>query len=173
MLYYKEFKTLEKQTIGKRLKYDNNIFTFDIETTSYLRKDNEQFNSLFYDKLTEKEKLSYVPSTCMYIWMMGINDTVYYGRTWEEFKDFIKLIDEVIPETKIIFIHNLAFEFHYLYSNFRMDKVFARKSHKVIKAEFRDYNFELRCSMMMSNSKLADLPKTYKKNGRRFGLFFN
>ena len=161
MLYYKEFKTLEKQTIGKRLKYDNNIFTFDIETTSYLRYGNEQYNSLLYDKLTEKEKLSYIPSTCMYIWMMGINDIVYYGRTWEEFKDFIKLIDEVIPETKIIFIHNLAFEFHYLYSNFRMDKVFARKSHKVIKAEFKDYNFELRCSMMMSNSKLADLPKTY------------
>ncbi len=97
----------------------------------------------------------------MYIWQFSINDSVYYGRTWEELEQFIKKIDEVVPEKKIIFIHNLSFEFQYLKGRFKFSEVTARKSHKVMKAKMQDYNIELRCSYMMSNVALKKLPDIF------------
>lgn len=161
MIYYKFWIPHEKKIIGKRKKVDNNIYTFDIETTSYFILDGIQHNAIDYDSLNEKERERAIPRSNMYIWMLGINEDVYYGRTWEELKEFLINISRYIPEKKIIFIHNLAFEFQFLYSYFRVTEVFARKSHRVIKCQLPDYNIELRCSYFMSNSSLEQLPKTY------------
>ena len=159
--YYKNFKPPIKKITGKRKKYDNNIYTFDIETTSYVIFNEKQQPTIIYDDLSDKEKENLVAKSTMYVWQFGINDQVYFGRTWEELKEFIKMIDDVIPEKKIIFVHNLAFEFQYLYSVFKMENVFARKSHKVIKCELESYNFEFRCTYFMSNTKLENLPNLY------------
>ena len=161
MRYYKEYEKIEKKTVGTKKRYDNNIFTFDIETSSYFILDNNQHNTIDYDELDEKTRKEIKSQSTMYIWMLGVNKNVYYGRTYEELKDFLSIIDMNIPEKKIMFIHNLAFEFQFLYSEIKMENVFARKSHKVIKCEFKDYNFELRCSYMMSNAKLEKLPSIY------------
>ena len=161
MLYYKQFKPYDIKEVGKRKKYDNNVYTFDIETSSYIEFKGKIYDALYYEKLTENERKEMIPRSCMYIWMFSINDTVYYGRTWEELKEFLTMIDNYNPLKKIIFIHNLAFEFQYLYSNFKMENVFARKAHKVIKCEFASFNFECRCSFMMSNTKLDNLTKVY------------
>ena len=170
MIYCKEYKYHEAKIIGKRKKVDNNIYTFDIETSSYYILNGIQYDPLTYDNLTDKEKELAIKKSCMYIWMFGINDTVYYGRTWDELKEFLWKITNNIPEKKIIFIHNLAFEFQYLYSVFEMENVFARKSHKVMKCEIKNMNIELRCSYFMSNAKLEKLPEVYnlpveKKSG--------
>ena len=93
--------------------------------------------------------------------MFGINDIVYYGRTWDEFKEFINRLHNNTPELKVIFIHNLAFEFQYLKSIFHYDEVAARISHKPMKAHCNEFNFEMRCSYMMSNCSLARLPKLF------------
>lgn len=161
MLYYKEFKPYTINIVGKRKKYDNNIYTFDIETTSYLLYNGEVKPVSFYDDLNEKERELVEPRSTMYIWQFGINDTVYYGRTWKEFKEFLKMLDDYNPVNKIVFIHNLAFEFQYLYSNIAQENVFARTSHKVIKSQCVNYNIEFRCSYMMSNTKLDNLTKVY------------
>ena len=161
MKHYSEWIPHKANIVGKRKKVDNNIYTFDIETTSYFTLNGVQYNAIEYDSLSDKEKEEAVKRSCMYIWMLGINDSVYYGRTWDELKDFITRISSHIPEKKIIFIHNLAFEFQFLYSVFEMENVFARKSHKVIKCELKNYNIELRCSYFMSNAKLEKLPKIY------------
>lgn len=161
MKHYSEWIPHKANIVGKRKKVDNNIYTFDIETTSYFTLNGVQYNAIEYDSLSDKEKEEAVKRSCMYIWMLGINDSVYYGRTWDELKDFITKISFYIPEKKIIFIHNLAFEFQFLYSVFEMENVFARKSHKVIKCELKNYNIELRCSYFMSNAKLEKLPKIY------------
>lgn len=161
MKHYSEWIPHKSKIVGKRKKVDNNIYTFDIETTSYFTLNGVQYNAIEYDSLSDKEKEEAVKRSCMYIWMLGINDSVYYGRTWDELKDFITRISSHIPEKKIIFIHNLAFEFQFLYSVFEMENVFARKSHKVIKCELKNYNIELRCSYFMSNAKLEKLPKIY------------
>ena len=72
-------------TTGKRNKYENTIFTFDIETTSYLILDDKVLHANQYLTLTDKEQEKSIKQSNMYIWMFGINDVIYYGRTWHEF----------------------------------------------------------------------------------------
>ena len=147
---------------GKRKFYDANIYTFDIETSSYFILNNKVYPAIYYDKLSDKEKEKCIKRSHMYIWMFGINDIVYYGRTWDELKLFLKRLDDHIGDTKYVFIHNFAFEFQYLKSNFHFDEVSARKSHKVIYAIMRDYNIIFKCSYMMSNVALKYLPKMFQ-----------
>lgn len=162
MLYYKEYKGHESKIVGKRKKIDNTIYTFDIETTSYYLLNNKVYAGITYNNLNEDQKEDAIPQTCMYIWMFGINDKVYYGRTWDEFVEFIEKLEDNVPDKKIIFVHNLSFEFQFLKSVFKVNNVFARKSHKVIRCELEDYNIEFRCSFTMSNCALASLPRLYK-----------
>ena len=35
MIWWKEYKNHECEIVGKKRKYDNTIYTFDIETTSF------------------------------------------------------------------------------------------------------------------------------------------
>lgn len=162
MKYYKDFEYIEPKILGKRKLFDNNIYTFDIETTSYLKLNGKIYKAEEYQNMSKKKQENCEFYACMYIWMLGINNEVYYGRYWSELDDFLHLIDNVIPEKKYIFIHNLAFEFQFLKSIFTFKNVMARKSHKVMKCELEKYNFELRCSYMMSNCALKSLPKLYK-----------
>lgn len=162
MLYYKEYKGHESKIVGKRKKIDNTIYTFDIETTSYYLLNNKVYAGITYNNLNEDQKEETIPQTCMYIWMFGINDKVYYGRTWDEFVEFIEKLEDNVPDKKIIFVHNLSFEFQFFKSVFKVNNVFARKSHKVIRCELEDYNIEFRCSFTMSNCALASLPRLYK-----------
>lgn len=162
MLYYKEYKGHESKIVGKRKKIDNTIYTFDIETTSYYLLNNKVYAGITYNNLNEDQKEEAIPQSCMYIWMFGINDKVYYGRTWDEFVEFIEELELNVPDKKIIFVHNLSFEFQFLKSVFKVNNVFARKSHKVIRCELEDYNIEFRCSFTMSNCALASLPRLYK-----------
>ena len=159
--YYKEFQPYEILEVGKRVIYDNNIYTFDIESTSFIVLDGKIFNNYEYENLGDKEQKRCEKRACMYVWQFGINDNVYYGRTWNEFRELLKMIDNYCPHKKIIFVHNLSFEFQFLMRVFKFEHVFARKSHKVMKAELEDYNIEFRCSLFISNERLESLPKTY------------
>ena len=162
MLYYKELKEPHKKTIKNRnINIDDNIYTFDIETTSFLTYKGKIHQSLFYDELSEKEQDLCNCYATMYIWQFSINEEVYYGRTWEDFKEFLNMLENYIPEKKIVFIHNLAFEFQFLKGVFEFENVFARKSRKPIKAELKDYNIEFRCSLTMSNLSLENLAKEF------------
>ena len=109
MIYYKEYKNHDSFLVGrfKNKKYDNNIYTFDIETTSYLKYHGKIYDAKSYEKFTDKEKQDLEYHSIMYIWMLSINEIVYYGRTWEELREFLNTINNNIPEMKILFIHNL------------------------------------------------------------------
>ena len=162
MLNYKEFKEYELKPIkSKKKKYDNNIYSFDIETTSYLELDGVIYNNLKYEDLTNKERERAIMRSCMYIWMFSINDTVYFGRTWEEFKEFLTILNDYCKDIKIVYIHNFAFEFQYLQSVINFRDVFARASRKPLKAIAPDYNIEFRCSLFLTNVALEKLPTTY------------
>lgn len=161
MKYYKEYKYHQYNIIGKRKCFDDTIYTFDIETTSYIIYEGKIYQADYYQQLGKKEQEKCEFGSNMYIWQMSINDEVYYGRYWYEFIEFIKTLDKLIPQRKIIWIHNLAFEFQYLKSYFQIKDVTARKSHKVIKCKLADYNVELRCSFMLSNCALKKLPDLF------------
>lgn len=161
MLYWTNYRFHQSEILGKRNKFDNTIYTFDIETTSYLILDNKQLKADEYQKLTKKEQDRCIKKSTMYIWQFSINDIVYYGRTWEELKLFLNKLEDVVPFRKFVFVHNLAFEFQYLKSYFRIEEVTARKSRKVMTALLKDYNIMFKCSYMMSNCGLKYLPKLF------------
>lgn len=92
----------------------------------------------------------------------GINETIYYGRTWEELKHFIERMEWFgTRDKKIVFVHNLSFEFQFLRNIFKFKNVMARKSHKVMRCELIDYNIEFRCSYYMTNLPLKKIPDVY------------
>lgn len=161
MLYWDKYIKHNPKIEGKRKKIDNTVYTFDIETTSYLILDGKQLPATEYLNLSKEERERAEYRTCMYIWMLGIDDIVYYGRYWDELKIFLSEININVPERKIIFVHNLAFEFQFLKSQFHFQEVTARKSHKVMTALMKDYNILLKCSYMMSNCALKDLPELF------------
>lgn len=158
MLYWTEYKGHESNVSGK---VDNNIYSFDIETTSYLDLYGRQVGAWEYLSLSEEEQDASIAKACMYIWQFSINDTVYYGRYWSEFVQFLDRLEENTPETKYIFVHNLSFEFQFFCTQLKIKEVMSRKSRKVMSATLEDYNIVFRCSLFMSNVKLEKLPDIF------------
>ena len=130
-----EFGTVIKDGI----EYFNVASSFDIETSSFL-------------DLESGEKRA-----CMYIWQFGLNGSVIYGRTWDEFMEFLaqlKYSFNLSSETRIIiYVHNLSYEFSFIRAFFNWDKVFALKNRRPVYAICD--GFEFRCSYFLSNSSLA------------------
>ena len=156
------YKGHEPRICGKKKKFDNNIYTFDIETSNFIELDGVIYPALKYDELDKKTRKRLKYYSNMYIWMFGINDKVYYGRTWDELKSFLSVVNACVSEDKYLFIHNLSFEFQYLKNHFNIEDVKARKSRHVMTCKLIDYNFNVRCTLMMSNVALALLPKIFK-----------
>ena len=160
MKYYTEYdSTYDKD--------ENTIYTFDIETSSILFLNGDVISSDKYDELTDSDKDKCIKIGFMYIWMLGINDNVFYGRTWEELRIFLGKLNK---RKKDIFIHNLSFEFQFLSGNFKLINVFARKERKVIKCDMEEYNITFRCTYYMTNVALSKLTDVYnlpveKKSG--------
>jgi len=161
LIYWDKYKGHTPNIVGKKSKIDNTIYSFDIETTSYLVLNNIQLNTIEYLEFDEKTKRDIKYMGCMYIWMFSINDIVYYGRKWDEFIKFLDKLDFYVPEKKIIFVHNLSFEFQFLRGCLKFYEVLSRKSRNVMSATLTDYNIEFRCSYKMSNCKLEKIPSIY------------
>lgn len=162
MKLWKEYEGHIVDLIGKRNKYDNTIYTFDIETTSYIILYGKQLRPDTYLNLSEKEREDCIFQGSMYVWMFSVNDTVYYGRTWEDFRLFLERLEFFgTKEKKYVFVHNLSYEFQFLRNEFDFELVFARKSRKVIKAILKDFNIEFRCSYFLSNVSLEKLATIY------------
>lgn len=172
MKYWTEYKGHDFIVCGERRQYDSTIYTFDIETTSYIILDNKIFKASDYIEFTKEEQERCIFQSVMYIWQLGINDTVYYGRTWYELDAFLNEIEQhtTIKKRilkKYIFVHNLSYEFVFLQNEFDLKNVFSRKSRKVMKCELDKYKFEFRCTYYMSNSSLDRLAKNYNLNVKK------
>ena len=107
---YKKFLGIETVR-GKHGSMLNIPAAFDIETTTVSDIEN--------------------PYAFMYQWQFCIDDTVVFGRTWEEYQKFVlRLHDELELSTNThlpVYVHNLAFEFQFLRSFFYFSDVFARE----------------------------------------------
>lgn len=129
------------------------IFTFDIETTSF-----------FYD--VDKKPFLYHPGEdpdywcgvnaggLPYLWQFGVNNMYYYGR---DFNDFYDLLNDFPDNMKIrIFVHNLSFEWNWM-DGLTWTHVFAKSPHKPIKATCAEFpNIEFLCTLSLENMSLAD-----------------
>ena len=158
MIYYKRFDgnlNVRKESYrnGRKKFFCKDIICFDIETTSaWIDKDG---NVISYEKGRPAEYWNELEHVALpYIWMVSINDTVYYGREFSDFLDFCSML----PDIKIIiWVHNLAFEFQFLCNLFRWKSVFSRTPHKVIKCVPSEFpNIEFRCTYFLTRLSLAD-----------------
>ena len=163
MIYYKNYSYHESHIIGKKTKkVDNNIYSFDIEATSYIKLNGKIYNASCYENFNKKQRDLCEFYSIMYIWMFSINEAVYYGRTWEDLKEFLDLLVENVPEKKIVFVHNLSYEFQFIRSIFDIKSVFARTKRKVMKCDLSYYNIEFHCTYFMTNISLEKLADTFK-----------
>lgn len=161
MKYWTDYNGHDPKIKGK---IDNTIYSFDIETTSYLDLAGKQIPASDYLQLDEGEREASIPKATMYIWMFSVNETVYYGRTWKEFVQFLDKLEKNCKKRKIIFVHNLSFEFQFFCTQLKIKEVMSRTSRKVMTCTLADYNIQFRCSLYMTNVKLAKLPEIFGLN---------
>ena len=117
MLHYSKIHALlvdldyEVIKTNKKIEYVNLPCGFDIETTSTTHGDTK--------------------TAFMYIWAIGIGHggDVYYGRTWEEFIDLCKTLQDALELYKdrrlVVYVHNLGYEFQFMRKYFEWLEVFA------------------------------------------------
>lgn len=134
----------------------------------YTELTEEKLNELTYDMIRTPKKIQYlniesafdietssiiddgIKVGLSYVWAFGLGDgnEIYYGRTWEEFKELIELLVnhfQLFDERRlIIYVHNLGYEFQFMRKYFEWENVFSVDERKPIKAltvdgiEFKD-----------------------------------
>ena len=134
---------------SKRVEYINIPAELDIESSSFYDVDNKK-------------------TAIMYCFTLGINGHSYFGRTYDDLFQMLNLFKEQfglsLTRRLIIYIHNLAYEFQFLYKRFRWNKIFAAKNRTPITALTED-GIEFRCSLLLSGYSLAKVGEnlqTYK-----------
>lgn len=128
------------------------IFTFDIETTSFFY--DSDLKPFMYEPGYDPDYWCGIQAGAIpYIWQFGINNSYYYGR---DIKDFKNVLDDFPSNMHVrIFVHNLSFEWHFL-DFLTWDHVFAKTPHKPIKASCKEYpNIEFICTLSLENMSLA------------------
>ena len=131
---------------------NDDIMCFDIETSSgFLHKDSDTLEP--YLGKSKKYYEDCKKYAICYVWQFSINDNVFWGRTLEDFKDFLQELEYYEPHRKIVYIHNFSFEFQFLINVLQFDYVFARQARKPLFAEWSTYQF--RCSYFLTNMSLA------------------
>lgn len=131
---------------------NDDIMCFDIETSSgFLHKDSDTLEP--YLGKSKKYYEDCKKFAICYVWQFSINDNIFWGRTLEDFKDFLQELEYYEPHKKIVYIHNFSFEFQFLINVLQFDYVFARQARKPLFAEWSTYQF--RCSYFLTNMSLA------------------
>lgn len=135
---------------NKRVQYYNLPAAFDIEVSS------------FY----QGEKNSENKRGIMYIWQFGIYNMVTTGRTWNELKNFINIVQNVLDLSNvkklIVYVHNLPYEFQFIRKHFKWDDVFLLDERKPVYATTG--GIEFRCSLKLAGGKsLENVAKDLQK----------
>lgn len=150
----------------KREVNSNAIICLDIETTQMYLVDGHW---ICYDfDLDESKYEGCDKCSFPYIWMLGIEDLVIYGRC---FDDLVEVFDEINSREMYVrcFVHNLNFEFSFLRNLFHVERVFAKKAHDLMYCIFEEIPFiEFRCSYQLTRLSCADWGlQISKETGRK------
>jgi hypothetical protein len=151
-----------KQIDGKlkTVLCDDNIYCCDTETTSLFKIGDRV--ELFDKRHDQKYYRAAIPVAYMYIWVISVNDIVYYGRTGAELVEFMTQLHAAIPTRKIIYIHNLSYDFQFIRNYITDFEVFARSPRQPLTAYTPTYNAEFRDSLALTNCKLEKLTDVFK-----------
>lgn len=146
MMYYwrdVDFRRYCESAVFRRdHKWSNLVAAFDTETTAIL-----------------DHKPQYA---MMYEWTFGIEDTICYGRTWDELRELLLNVRadlKLSSEFKlIVFDQRLKYEFQFFKDELWIDDndFLARDAHKVLKCTANDV-FCFRCSAEYTELTLAQM----------------
>lgn len=154
-----EFNIVKADKGKYRYQYiSDDVMCFDTEVTNGYIIDNEvvPFDYDNPEPYKDCEKHSLV-----YFWSFAIEDNVYIGRELKDFVDLMKDLNTYCPFQKIIYVHNLSYDFCFLINIFKFDSVFARKSRHPMTADIEKYKTTFRCSYFLTNLSLENWGKAY------------
>lgn len=162
--YYLQDEAYKTVTYRKE-KYANIPMSFDIETTSFFLRNGLAVSNQEYTKAVKhnpKSESEFRKCALCYIWQFSIGlDFTFYGRKIGEFVDFLQILHRKLNGKRgIIFVHNLSFEFQFIYKLFDWLEVFALDNRKVMYA--RTALFDFRCSYLLSAKSLSGISKEIK-----------
>lgn len=156
-----------KQNKRNAVVYSDIIYTFDIEVSS-LFLINGKWTNFDY---SIKDYSNIDKRSCVYICMFGIEDKVYYFRDFEFFEEVLKKISNPRAR-KIIYIHNLSYEFQFLrmiFKNYTIENMLASAPHKPISFLIKELNIEFRCSYRLTNLSLEKSAEKYTSIKKKVG----
>lgn len=145
MLYYREFTPIPHIPICSKNKNKYYVLpaTFDIETSS------------FYNSNGDKRAV-------MYIWQMCVFGVCYYGRTYEDMLNFFNMLKQSYNKGRIIvYVHNLAFDSHFILKWLNVTKMFATDPYKPLYFEVDNF-LVFKCSYRLSGKSLEKLSENFK-----------
>lgn len=157
---------------NKKTYYSDTIYTYDIEVTTLFEMDGK-FKAFDFTK--DKKFYQDVRKVSLpYVSQFSIDDDVYCFRDFYLFIDILqKISDEKV--TKIIWVHNLSYEFQFLLNlinkqGWTIDKYIARGKRKIIFFTLREINIEFRCTYALTNLSLYNASIEYQcENQKQIG----
>lgn len=139
--------------------FDDNIYTFDIETISLFEDEDGEFRPFDYSKDADYYKM-HKKVCCPYLWQFGSNGSYYYGRHLDDFQQVLKqLSDQEV--TKYIYIHNAEYETQFLLdmiidNGWTISECCARQKRQPIQYKINELNIVIRCSYQLTNLSLEN-----------------
>lgn len=131
------------------------VMSFDIETSSYT----------VWETVEKKDGTTERVCIGKHAWMYCGDICTQYGnkfvhqhvRTW---KEVVNIFDNLSApceknEFYVVYVHNLSYEFQFMKSYMKLEDVFVRKSHNVLRCRYK--HIEFRDSLSLANCKLATL----------------
>ena len=155
-----DFIEYYKKSRNKCEIYCDNIMCFDTEVSSgYIPPDTDIVES--YDSTKGAEYYTTCQKVSLvYVWTFSIDDNIFMGRTLEDFVEFLQDLEDAEPYIKIVYVHNLGYDFQFLRNVLQFTKVFAREKRKPIYAQWETYYF--RCSYILTRQSLDSWAKNEK-----------
>lgn len=147
---YNSLESFDIVVDNKKVEYYNIPAAFDIEVSSFYTG----------EKSPENKR------AIMYIWQFGVNNLVVTGRTWEEFENFISLVQKIMSLNEnrklVVYVHNLPYEFQFIRKHFKWEEVFLLDERKPVYAT--SGGIEFRCSLKLAGGKsLENVGKDLQK----------
>lgn len=137
-----------KNAIGKN-SILNLAAAFDTETSSFI------------------DKADGLKSALCYAWMFGVEDAVIYGRTLEDFQEFMTEfnLQLAILNCKLItYVHNLKYDFQFIKKYFEWGNIFTKSRRDILYANLG--NVEFRDSLVLAGGRsLAYIGKNLRAKG--------
>lgn len=153
--------TENNYTTKKQGVWSDNIYVFDCETTTLVN-----YFGKWQEWSRDMDGIASIKAAITYCWMFGANDDIYFGRDIFEFIDILKTMSDK-SVTKVIYIHNLPFEWQNCILNWldhehwHVSDMIARAPHKPIQFKIDELNIVFRCSLALTGLSLEESAKQY------------